>query len=254
MALALALLLLACCLSACNLSRPEVTLTLASIDTRTPAATKARLLPSATPLATITPLPSPSASQTLTVTPTASFTLSPTKTVAASPSHTSQPTPTRITIDTATPTFTPVDSQPQALVTPSPSAEPTQPATAPATFTPLPTLNHIEVAQLLATPPPLPRPPATWTAAPTLKPTAIVTRAASQPHPGCLSADPWPAQLVNAAALDAASAAERAHSHALANPHFNPAHSSAAQRLAPARISAANHPADQLQHQWRVGL
>ena len=55
----LALLTMAIFLSACNLRRPEVTLTLAPIDTRTPVATDVEELPTETKVALTSPTPTP---------------------------------------------------------------------------------------------------------------------------------------------------------------------------------------------------
>ena len=114
--LGLMMTVLAAALSACNLVRPEVTLTLAPIDPRTPQATPVSASPTASP----------------------------------PPTRTARPTPTRIIIATATPTptATPLVGQPQALASPSPSATasdappaiPSALASLPATWTAAPTL------------------------------------------------------------------------------------------------------------------
>ncbi len=82
--------------------------------------------------------------------------------------NTLQPTPTRILPETATPTATP---------TPAPSVTARSLAQALPTFTSLPTLDQTEIAELLATPPPRPTLPATWTPVPTLPPPPVFATA-----------------------------------------------------------------------------
>ena len=90
--------------------------------------------------------------------------------------ETDQPTVT----DTIEPTATDADppSLPQQVEASTPTAtstltEETVIRSVP-TLTPLPTLNQTEVAELLATPPPRPTLPPTWTAVPTLPPTNTI--------------------------------------------------------------------------------
>ena len=183
----LAMLLAASVISACNLRAPEVTLTLAPIDTDTPTATPVRELPTPTPFLVKSPSPGATEPATPSQEPSATATLPPTATVArptATPSQTEPPTPTRILPATATPSaaatasVVPATVEPQIVDTAAPEstdkdadtdAIPSQP-----TFTPLPTLNQTEIAKLLATPEPR---PATATDVPTLPPATEVATA-----------------------------------------------------------------------------
>ena len=120
--------------------------------------------------------------------PTATNTAVPRTTVAPLPTatqtETEPPTPTRILILTVLPTATPTatDTEPPSLPQQVEAATPTATSTlaeetvirALPTLTPLPTLNQTEVAELLATPPPRPTLPPTWTAVPTLPPTNTI--------------------------------------------------------------------------------
>ncbi|MCY3917081.1 MAG: SH3 domain-containing protein [Chloroflexi bacterium] len=202
----LALLIVALFASACTLRRPDVTLTLAPIETNTPAATDVTEAPTAAGTFTITPTPTatPTATATETATVAASDTDQLTNTNTLTATLTATQTPliadaaraSATEPPTATNTATPI-AQPRPLPptetalptetliqteTPSPpqraeEAAPTatsevdvilQRAFEP-TFTALPTVDDTEVARLLATPPPRPTLPATWTAAPTVQ-------------------------------------------------------------------------------------
>lgn len=153
------LLLVAGGISACNLGRPEVTLTLAPIDTRTPVATAVMQLPTATDV--VAASPSASARPSLTATPDP-----PDK-----PSATVPAKPTRVHVNTATPTSTRAANPPTLAQRPSPS-QPTivgleTPLDSTAGYEPLPTSDPTELAKR----PPTATPPATWTAVPSLPPT-----------------------------------------------------------------------------------
>ncbi len=207
----LAYAILATLICACNLQRPQVTLTLVPIETRTAQATAIVDLPTETPIvfsaptrtATAThtqgpilsptldatlarPSPSPTAiaesTETSTPAPTAADTILPTLT------DTVLPSPTRILPRTPTPTVTD-SATPEPEIAASQTERPDQvtrsDATAPASpterlsedippsFTPLPTYDQTEVARLLATSTSRPTAPATWTAVPTLPPTVL---------------------------------------------------------------------------------
>ena len=161
-----AMLLAASVISACNLRAPEVTLTLAPIDTHTPTATKVSEMPTHTPFLLNSPSPGKTEPAPPTQEPSPTKTLLPTATVepppTATPSATVPPTPTRILPATAPPTATaqasavPATVRPQLADTSVPEAT-DQDAdslaiTSQPSFTPLPTLNQTEIAKLLATP------------------------------------------------------------------------------------------------------
>ena len=156
---------------------PDATLTATPTQTQTntnvPTASQ-----TAQPTATETALPP----ATDTSEPIATNTVAPTATNTVVPTRTALPTPTMILPRTATPTATasPVQDAP-ATASPSPlpdsvaaSATDEDKTDSLPTLTPLPTLDPTELAILLATPVPLPTSPATWTAVPTLLPTAEV--------------------------------------------------------------------------------
>ncbi|MCY3779172.1 MAG: SH3 domain-containing protein [Chloroflexi bacterium] len=157
---ALALFALVGFLSACNLRRPEVTLTLAPIDTSTPDATDVEELPRETKEATTSPTPTPTVTLTLSPTDTPSVTGTVTPTDAPSPTKTDTPTETE---------------------TPSATATPTATDTLTATYTQTPASTDISSATDTAEPPPTftltatdaPTPTSTLTATATL--TAIET-------------------------------------------------------------------------------
>ena len=172
------LALMAC---ACNLQGPQVTLTLAPISTRPPQATDIVELPTATaikqdlPTITATDAPSPAATETATPSP------APQPTATDTPSPGSA-TPTRIRPRTATPTAAASASPAPDLdaatrSAASPTAQPSEEP--PPTFTALPTLDALDLEQLLATP----TPRATWTAVPTLPPTALAVTAPAENTP-----------------------------------------------------------------------
>lgn len=250
----LALLIVASFASACTLRRPDVTLTLAPIETNTPAATDVTEAPTAAETLVITPTPTLTVAATMTASATAAATETPSATDADEPTatnsatatatdtvtatdtdehtETSTPTTTATATDTvaATDTDEPTDTStptttatltatstpliadaarasatapPTATNTLTPTAQPfTETATSTATpveteqsslpqraeevapdstselvlilqrsfeptYTALPTLDETEVARLVATLPPRPTAPATWTAAPT---------------------------------------------------------------------------------------
>jgi len=242
----ISLLIMALFASACTLRRPDVTLTLAPIETGTPEATAVTEAPTAAETATLTTTPTATVPSTITLTstatvsatatptatdgdePTATFTLTATASDTAVPADTDEPTATNTATasDTSRPTATPSETatltatsttleadaarasateSPAATNTATPTAQPfTETATSTATriptetpsppqqaeeaaptstkdldvilqrafeptFTALPTVDETEVARLLATPPPRPTAPATWTAAPTVQ-------------------------------------------------------------------------------------
>ena len=192
------MLLAAAVISACNLRAPEVTLTLAPIETQSPTATNIAELATRTPLVLNSPSPGATETALPTLEPSPTETLPPTAT--ADPTATAEPpTPTRFLPATPTATATagvdPATGEPQLADTARPvstdwdadgiaiRSEPT--------FTPLPTLNQTEIAKLLATPEP--RPP-TATAAPTIPPENVIptvpTAAASPNVDASLSATP----------------------------------------------------------------
>ncbi len=147
---------------------PTATQTLTATDTSTSTVTNTATDRPITLTATNTDLPT----DTNTPEPTATVTLPPTETI--------EPTPTRIEFETDAPsvtptaTHTPPESLPQVLEEPSPTATSTEGEEivilSLPSFTPLPTFNPTEVAELLATPLPRPTLPPTWTAIPTLPP------------------------------------------------------------------------------------
>lgn len=147
-----AYIVLALVVSACNLRRPEVTLTLAPIETRTPEATKMAVLPTETVIAR----------------------KSPTRTATAKPSLTATDLPTVVPTDTSTTTFTPA---PTDANTPTPTASeivaPTE------THTSLPTVTDTVIPTDTATLPPTltetAEPTETFTSAPTATNTARPT-------------------------------------------------------------------------------
>lgn len=174
------MLLAASVLSACNLSGPEVTLTLAPVDTETPTATHVRAMPTPTSLVLNSPTPGQTEPASPSLEPSPSASPLPT----ATPSKTEPPTPTQILPATATPgaaasaSVLPATVEPQLADTSLPDATdrvadsnaiPSQ-----RTFTPLPTLNQTDIAKLLATPES--RPP-TQKAAPTVPPTDAIATA-----------------------------------------------------------------------------
>ena len=201
---ALALLTVISFLSACNLSRPEVMLTLAPVDTRKPDATAVRELPTATTAAKASATPS------TTATPTATNTDLPTASPLPTdkPTDTVQPSPTRIVFETDTPTVKPsatdrfparLPQNAEAATASATSTEaPESQNSARQTFTPLPTLNQTEVAKLLATPLRRPTLPSTWTAVPTLPSTW--TAVPSLPPTNTIVAPPWATAPVDIAA------------------------------------------------------
>ena len=131
---ALALLTLIGLLSACNLRRPEVTLTLALIDTRTPDATDVKELPTDTKAATMSPTPAS------TGTPRLSATIAPSMTATDTPTATYTDTPSATSTNTSTATDT---DKPPATDSPAPTDTDLPIATATlrptSTDTPLPT-------------------------------------------------------------------------------------------------------------------
>ncbi len=217
-----ALFIVALVFSACTLRRPEITLTLVSIDTRTPEATAIRELPTRTRVLrdqptptknftlTVTPAPSqsatakpsdtdsPTASDTPTSTSTATAVVTEKPTATNTSAPTRKPSPTRILPRTATSTATATESQltsePQSVEETAPTTTVSAAATSldlfPPTFTPLPTLNQTEIAALLATPRPRPTLPATWTAVPTLLPTNTIAAPPAQATAPVLIASP----------------------------------------------------------------
>ena len=164
---------------------PTSSVTSSPTDTVAPTATDTPL-PTVTDEPTLTNTPMP----TDTTEPTPSHTAVPTATRTSTPlptvtrTDTDLPTPTRILPATATPTATavasaiPDTSEPQLADTSVPTATDQDSDLISVrfrpTFTPLPTLNQTEIAELLATPESRPTLPPTWTAAPTLPPTSIV--------------------------------------------------------------------------------
>lgn len=173
----LSLLALAIVASACNLSGPQVTLTLAPIKTSTPIATDRPEEPPRTPSALTTPTPAPTAAAT--------------STEPARPAETLQPTPTRILISTELPSATPSAANTEAarlsqrLEPVTPTARELPVDESPSTTSPLPTVADTEAAELAATPEPRATIPPTWTAAPTLPPTKTL----EAPLPN--TATPW---------------------------------------------------------------
>lgn len=210
----LALLIVASFASACTLRRPDVTLTLAPIETVRPEATDATEAPTTAETAAYTQTSTASVTFTRTATSTAMVTATATATDTDEPTVTSKPTATA----TLTATYTPLAADaarasatepPTATNTSTPTAQPTPlPSTETAlptetliqteqpsppqrteevaptatgdddvifqrafepTLTALPTLDDTAVARLLATRPPRPTLPATWTAAPTVQ-------------------------------------------------------------------------------------
>ena len=187
---ALAIVAVALFLSACNLRRPEVTLTLAPIETRTPGATASPDRVTATEILTIspratqslTPRPATSDTPTPSVTPspkpTATETLSPTPSITDELTATDTPTPTHT--DTGEPTATvarTTTDTPTAAVTPSltntatATASPTQTDTDVPTGTATSTVTDRSVPTDTDTPQPTatesPEPSATETPLPT---------------------------------------------------------------------------------------
>ena len=126
---ALILLSAALLVSACNLRRPEVTLTLAPIDTRTPAVTEAPDAPTVTSVASASP------TLTLTITTTRFLTLTSTSTATSTeePSQTASATQTQAA--TPTPSVSPTSSTPSATATPTVTSTDTPPATSTGTAT-----------------------------------------------------------------------------------------------------------------------
>ena len=139
---ALALLTLIGLLSACNLRRPEVTLTLALIDTRTPDATDVKELPTDTKVATMSPTPAS------TGTPRLSATIAPSMTATDTPTATYTDTPSATSTNTSTATDT---DKPPATDSPAPTDTDLPIATATlrptSTDTPLPTDTPTETVQ-----------------------------------------------------------------------------------------------------------
>lgn len=121
-------------LSACNLQRPDVTLTLAPIDTRTPVATELPDAPTATRIPSASPAMTSSVTVTIidvttaTSTPTPSATASATVSPTATPISTATPTRTSTDASSATSTFT-VTNTPSATSTPTASASATATST-----------------------------------------------------------------------------------------------------------------------------
>ncbi len=107
-------------IGACNLRRPEVTLTLAPIETRTPEATDLGELPTETRVAQNLPTPTAPSSPTDIDVPAVTDTIAPSLTVTA------QPTPTATLESTSSPT-----TQPTRTETPVPGATATIPSTVP---------------------------------------------------------------------------------------------------------------------------
>ncbi|MCY4018762.1 MAG: SH3 domain-containing protein [Chloroflexi bacterium] len=140
-------------IGACNLRRPEVTLTLVPIETRTPEATDLVELPTETRVAQKLPTPTAQASPTYTDAPTITYTTAP---------ATDQPTETSTIEPTSSPTVQLTQTE-----TPVPSATETMPSTATvepaATNTSVPTLTHTSVP----------------TATPRASPTRILPRTAT---------------------------------------------------------------------------
>ena len=132
---------------ACNLGRPQVTLTLAPIETRTSVATDAVELPTETLVR---------------------FDL-PSATLKASPTGTDIPRITSTAVATATDTALPVETD-----TPEPAATVSPNDGVPPTFTALPTFDETELAELLATAVPRSTVAVTWTAVPTSPSTSEV--------------------------------------------------------------------------------
>ena len=151
-------------IGACNLRRPEVTLTLVPIETRTPEATDLGELPTETRVAQILPTPTAQSSPTDIDVPAITDTIAPSLTATA------QATPTASFESTSSPTH-----QPTRTETPVPSATETIPstkATVPAT---IPTVEPsvTDTAVPSATQPSAP------TATPRASPTRILPRTAT---------------------------------------------------------------------------
>ncbi|MCY3831458.1 MAG: SH3 domain-containing protein [Chloroflexi bacterium] len=161
------LLLVALFISACNLRRPQVTLTLAPIETSTLAPIDATAAPELAETATLTPSMTSSPIATVTEMPSATP-ASPTATETAAPS------PTPILPPTSTPTSSATAAEDD---TPTATSPPTADGLRP-TLTFPPTMDDTEVAQLLATRPPLPTQPADGTAA---SPPPLTAATASTP-------------------------------------------------------------------------
>ena len=185
----LALLIVALIASACNLRRPDVTLTLAPIETDTPEATDVTETPTDAATATVTLSPTGSATSTVTATPSAT----------ASLTATSTPTPTATAphVLTATNTSTATDTQaPTATETPTATDTdlPTSISTATATDTTVPTSTSpptaTHTAEPTATDPPTPtatREP-TATSPPTATDTTVPT--STSPPTATYTAEP----------------------------------------------------------------
>ena len=120
-------------IGACNLRRPEVTLTLVPIESRTPQATDLGELPTETRVAQKLPTPTAQSSPTDIDLPTITHTIAPTLTAWAQPtptasfeatsSLTNQPTRTETPVPSATETTAPTDTvEPAATDTTVPSS------------------------------------------------------------------------------------------------------------------------------------
>ena len=181
---ALAIVAVALFLSACNLRRPEVTLTLAPIETRTPEATAAPDRATATEILTVspratqslTPLPAASDTPTPSVTPSPkpTETLTATETLSPTPSKTDELTATATPTATATETPTPTDRDtdepaPTETATATDSATPTQ------TDTDVPTSTARPTATDSAVPTDTPQPTATESPEPSATETPLPT-------------------------------------------------------------------------------
>ena len=159
--------------------QPTATKTATATDTSGPTATPSE---TATLTATPTPLSADAARASATDPPTATHSATPTATHSATPTATHSATPTAQPrpvppTETALPTETPIETEEPVTLGLAEETAPTatsdldvilQRAFEP-TFTALPTVDETEVARLLATPPPRPTAPATWTAAPTVQ-------------------------------------------------------------------------------------
>ncbi len=166
-------------IGACNLRRPEVTLTLAPIETRTPQATDLLELPTETRVAQLLPSPTvqssptdsnnPTLTDTVAPTLTATDQLTPTETSEPTSSHTHQPTVTQSPAPSAT-----------ATIPPSETAVRTATATATAapsvTDSPVPSSTHTTAppATLIASPTRILPRAATATATPTVSPEIVL--------------------------------------------------------------------------------
>lgn len=166
----LALLIVASFASACTLRRPDVTLTLAPIETNTPAATDVTEAPTDAENLTITPTPTASLAATMTASSTALQTATPTATDIDEPTATASATTTATATQTETATNTdePTD---------------TSAPTATATVTATPTPQIADAARASATEPPTVANTPTPTAQPTASPvseTALPTESVIQ--------------------------------------------------------------------------